>query len=241
MKKFILIFVLLFSFTYTFGQSGKIVINLKTGNSLIGNVVESRSGDYIVVRVHNNELRHVRWDEIDSWYQYYTPKQKDPGQYRGVVDVSYNYNAYGILCDRFMISTTHGYQFNPYIALGVGVGFEINDLGWSNVISVPMFINVHSSFIEDTTVSPFVSVNLGYDLGLTVAFFDDAYFEDGEYYDVFASGDGWYIEPTIGAEFRLGYKSAIFVGFSLVYRHGIDKISHADRMVGVGAKVGVSF
>ena len=44
--------------------------------------------------------------------------------YRGFVDAGYDVGIGDYDFGRFVINTTHGYQFNPYIFLGAGTGLH---------------------------------------------------------------------------------------------------------------------
>lgn len=91
--------------------------------------------------------------------------------YRGFVDLGYSVGIGDYKFNRFEISTSQGYQFNPYIFLGAGVGFhfmpyyeftiwntphEVRD----RVIDIPLFANLHLNFTK-TRVTPFVDAKGG--------------------------------------------------------------------------------
>ena len=58
-----------------------------------------------------------------------------------------------------MVNTSFGYQFNPYIYLGGGVGaaYFLD----SEVVAIPVYLNFRSDFIK-YKISPFVDVKAGY-------------------------------------------------------------------------------
>lgn len=91
--------------------------------------------------------------------------------YRGFVDLGYSVGIGDYKFNRFEISTSQGYQFNPYIFLGAGVGFhfmpyyETPDMSLPNevrdrLIDIPLFVNLHLNFTK-TRVTPFVDAKGG--------------------------------------------------------------------------------
>ena len=107
--------------------------------------------------------------------------------YRGFVDAGYSLGVGDWGLDRSSISTIHGYQFNPYIFLGGGVG--VNYYSDVEFLSVPTFVAFRSDFI-DGGISPFAEVRLGYSTG-----------------DL----NGIYFSPNVGCRFGLSNNFAINV------------------------------
>ena len=63
----------------------------------------------------------------------------------------------------FNVSTIHGYQFNRWLYLGAGVGFEGADMPYNckMATAVPVFADFRCYFTR-TRLKPFVEVQLGY-------------------------------------------------------------------------------
>ncbi len=91
--------------------------------------------------------------------------------YRGFVDAGYDVGIGDYEFGRFVINTTHGYQFNPYIFLGAGTGFHFmseyktKDMDIAldtreSKVDVPVFANVHVNFTK-SKVAPFVDGKAG--------------------------------------------------------------------------------
>lgn len=115
--------------------------------------------------------------------------------YRGMFDLGYSVSVDVAELNRLEFTTSHGYQFNPYLFLGVGGGVSFYyDAAVETTVAFPIFINPRIDF-NTGKVSPFIDLKGGYSFGKYV--------------------EGLYISPSIGARFALGYKSA--VNFSMGY------------------------
>ena len=91
--------------------------------------------------------------------------------YRGFVDAGYDVGIGDYEFGRFVINTTHGYQFNPYIFFGAGTGFHFmseyktKDLDIAldtreSKVDIPVFANAHVNFTK-RKVAPFVDGKAG--------------------------------------------------------------------------------
>lgn len=92
--------------------------------------------------------------------------------YHGFAELGYNKCISQLDPSTIEITTSHGYQFNPYIFLGAGVGFDfIGNCQWGEIggyayekrdskVDIPVFFNVHSNFTR-TKFSPFLDVKVG--------------------------------------------------------------------------------
>lgn len=91
--------------------------------------------------------------------------------YRGFVDAGYSIGVGDYEFGRFEVNTSHGYQFNPYLFLGAGMGFHFMssyetsgmdiplDVRDSQV-DIPVFANIRCNFSKKK-VTPFVDVKGG--------------------------------------------------------------------------------
>lgn len=60
------------------------------------------------------------------------------------------------------ISTSHGYQFNPYFYLGGGISIQpFFEFGEPYTAFLPIFLNLRTNLI-DNKISPFIDVKTGY-------------------------------------------------------------------------------
>lgn len=92
--------------------------------------------------------------------------------YRGFVDVGYDVGIGDYDFGRFVVNTTHGYQFNPYIFFGVGTGFHFMSKyetnGGSDIpldireskVDIPIYANAHVNFTK-RKITPFIDGKVG--------------------------------------------------------------------------------
>jgi len=92
--------------------------------------------------------------------------------YRGFIDIGYDVGNGDYDFGRFVINTTHGYQFNPYIFLGAGAGFHFMSTyetkGSSDIpldireskVDIPIYANAHMNFTKGK-IAPFIDGKAG--------------------------------------------------------------------------------
>ena len=91
--------------------------------------------------------------------------------YRGFIDAGYSIGVGDYEFGRFEVNTSHGYQINPYLFLGVGAGlhfmssYETKDMNIpldvrDSQVDIPVFANIRCNFSKKK-VSPFVDVKGG--------------------------------------------------------------------------------
>lgn len=93
------------------------------------------------------------------------------------------------VCTGFM--TSHGYQFNPYLYVGAGLGFEYSNVSDCHII--PLFLDGRTD-LKFGRFTPFFDVRLGVSL---------------------TEGAGVYFSPTIGYRFNWGRKVGINLGVGM--------------------------
>ncbi len=105
-----------------------------------------------------------------------TPTLLEKG-YRGFVDVAAGGIGYFPTCFQFAISTTHGYQFNHWLYLGVGVELlglqtrikykDAYDEHWNHDLnfSLPIYANARF-YLTQTHIKPFIDARIGYAIPL---------------------------------------------------------------------------
>lgn len=126
--------------------------------------------------------------------------------YRGMVDVGYCYYISQMAPSTIELTTSHGYQFSPYIFLGAGIGFDFTGEGkWEEVsgrpynkreakVDIPIFFNARTNFTK-TCFSPFADVRFG-------AYINN----DGNIYANMALGGRYAITDRIGLSLSVGYE-----------------------------------
>ncbi len=94
--------------------------------------------------------------------------------------------------DRIQMLTTHGYQFNPYLFAGIGIGG--NDYIDFEKWSMPVFADLRGSLpIENSRLAPFVDFKIGYSLSDNIK--------------------GFFFSPMIGTRFGITEKTGVNLGF----------------------------
>lgn len=150
--------------------------------------------------------------------------------YRGFVELGY---AFGVgdtnNNDRLEMTTTHGFQFNPYLFVGGGVGLHYYTD--ADEVLMPLFGEFRAN-LTDGSITPYVGVKLGY----------SALLSDNDY----ATG-GLFFSPSIGVRFLVG--NSKFVNIALGYslqQIDIDFYDHyyyeeTFTMNAINLKIGFEF
>lgn len=119
--------------------------------------------------------------------------------YHGFADVGYCAYISQIDPSTIEVTTSHGYQFNPYLFLGAGVGFDFTgETKWGDVsghpynkrdskVDIPVFFNARANFTK-TRFIPFVDAKVG------------AYVTEG---------NGIYANAAIGCRYSFGNNMGI--------------------------------
>ena len=128
--------------------------------------------------------------------------------YKGFIDFGYSQNVgmdgvaneiSGYDSNKIFWSTSHGYQFNPYLFVGAGFGVECYTQ--SLYFVMPVFANVKVTPLKGN-ITPFVDLKGGYGI--------IGYFE------------GLYLSPTIGCRFGLTRRVGLNVGIGYTMQQSIS-------------------
>lgn len=145
---------------------------------------------------------------------YGTPHQG----YKGMIEVGYAVGFGNNKLNRWKVSTTHGYQFNPYVFLGAGVGYNCYPLGAASHV-LPVFAALSITPLN-RSVTPFIDVKIGYS---------------------FIHAEGIYINPTLGCRVGLG-DSGIGLRLGVGFELQQDKFDqNIESVHGVDFKLGFDF
>lgn len=125
--------------------------------------------------------------------------------YRGFIEWSNDliYESYSNISERSLlytgVSTSHGYQFTPYLFVGAGLSFECCNRYSDGFL--PFFIEGRTD-LKFGRFTPYGDLRFGYNL---------------------ANGGGIYISPTVGYRFSWGRKFCINAGVGFTLRgYGIE-------------------
>lgn len=126
-----------------------------------------------------------------------------PVKYQGEVDLGYSVKVGTFSEGRINLHTIHGVKISDYFSTGLGVGLDYYHA--SSELFVPIFLNMKGYLPVNETLSPFVSLDLGYGVGVTS--------------DV--SGQGGFLwSPAVGLRYnrfkvQVGYTSQRISGFNM--------------------------
>lgn len=246
MKKILFLFVLLFAVLQeSFAQNNLTeVVYLKNGSIIKGTVIElipdktvkikTADGSLFICDMQDVEIitkeSKPKYAERKSSPDGYAPEYVRRG-YKGFVDLGYTFGIGDYSINRLEITTSHGFQFNPYIFLGGGTG--IHYFHESQSAAMPLFADFRVNFKQGPVV-PFAGLKMGY----TVMLSDDI--EDL----------GFYCAPSVGVKFMMNHRMAL--NLSLGYTVQLfdyyynDYYSHyyyyaTENLSGISLKLGLEF
>jgi hypothetical protein len=127
--------------------------------------------------------------------------------YKGVFEGGYTTIVSGFNSGKIELSTSHGYQFNPYLFVGAGFGVECYTQ--SLYFVMPVFANVKVTPLKGN-ITPFVDLKGGYSI--------IGYFE------------GLYLSPTIGCRFGLTRRVGLNVGIGYTLQQTNTKYYEWDPL-----------
>lgn len=134
-------------------------------------------------------------------HQSFAPAEWTPERrgYLGFVETGIAIGIGDYNLNRWEVNTSHGYQFNPYLFVGGGVGvhyyFDASDA------LIPVFADFRANVLPGK-IAPYADFKIGYSLGVS----------DGLY------GAGLFLAPSVGVRFGLGDNTHAIragLGFSL--------------------------
>lgn len=268
MKK--LLFLCLFGLcsTMILAQNANLqdVVYLKNGSIIKGTIIEqvpneslkieTRDGNVFVYKITEiSKITKEANNQTSTQRQWQSRRQNhnQPFQelrfqakskaYMGMVEAGYGFGVGDWAADRFNVNIINGYQFNPYLAIGLGVGFRYYSYEYysggyygtyytkAHDYTVPIFAHIRANFLN-RGVSPFVAVNLGYNVSISGGFFG-----------------GFMFEPTLGAAFRISNRNSMTFGISYTmdrvkYSYGSSYYGYyEDKAMGgaINLKVGFTF
>lgn len=189
MKKIVFIICMVLCNTLlAFAQNNQEIVYLKNGNKVKGIIIEeipntsikvkTSNGSILVYSIHEIEKIISPEDEIFQkkfrFKQYNNNPTYDKTGYKGFIDFGGVIGIGNRGDGAIAVSTTHGYQFNPYFFFGAGIGIEYH-MNWETFF-IPVFADIKTYFLNKN-ISPFLGLKAGYSV-----------------YD----GKGCYINPHIG-------------------------------------------
>ncbi len=129
--------------------------------------------------------------------------------YRGFADAGYSFGLGDYEFGRFEINTSHGYQINPYIYLGAGLGFHFMSEYETPNMSIPL--DVRESSVD---IPLFANARVNFGKWKLTPFID---FKAGTF---LTNGGGAYLNLSFGGRWALNKKNAI----NLLIGYGMEKL-----------------
>lgn len=193
MKKSIFILAMLLWTIAAIAQQYEEVVYLKNGSRIKGMVVETTS-EQVKIERYDGSILIYKSDEVEkivkenkSETRIRSQRQRQPKEwatkgyraagYNGFLDAGYAMRTSDTGLGYVHISTTHGYQFNPYFCAGIGIGAQFitgarysedkdentvlhQDFDGSDVGAV-VFANVRG-YLLDNKYTPYLDFRIGY-------------------------------------------------------------------------------
>ena len=159
------------------------VVKLKNGHKVRGKIVTYAPLDSLVIQEEDGTLQTIYWDRIkqitkEDWQAQqtigsdFTPGIGPQKGYRGFFDLEFYKSIDAISEDHFGFSTTHGYQFKPWLFVGAGAGMKISHnkhckhdfAKKTDFYMFPVFADVRFDLLK-SKFSPYLDCRVGYTLG----------------------------------------------------------------------------
>ena len=213
MKKMFTVFLFLAIGMFAFTQQNyQDVIYLKNGSIIRGIIIEQVPNVSLKIETANRSVFVYKMDEIEkmtkepvlSAGKSLNSSSGRKSGYLGILNIGCGFGLGDVTKGLIVIKldVINGYQFNPYFYLGFGTGLKVfTQDGITNLV-LPLFLDFRGHLL-DKEVSPYFGLGLGYTFLATPRFAALAFM----------------IDPSIGARFKIGRKSAFNIGagyFTLV-------------------------
>ena len=171
MKKALLMLLLFIgSIATSVAQNVQEVVYLKNGSVVRGVVIEQVPGVSLKVQTSDGSIFAYQMSEVVKITKESGSKKKgnslslngnsgNKAGYKGFLDLGYTIGVGDWGIDRLELSTSHGYQFNPYLYLGAGVA--ANYYFDAECFGLPFFAHVRGNILNNK-ISPYVDFRIGY-------------------------------------------------------------------------------
>ncbi len=210
-----------------------VTVKVKGGYELKGSV--EQTDDSVKITTENGDVFVYRANEILSITDAAGNTQKTTKKkarektffqkgYMGYVDLALGAEAYYGDGMYVQITTTHGYRFTPHVFVGAGTGVGI----FSGRAFIPLYAACRVSILKDKRVTPYVNVNVGYNL-------DPSGTEWSPYNQGGSSYSGAMVAPSIGIEIATNRRLAFYIAADC------NLIFCQDNGRFISGKIGVAF
>lgn len=157
------------SITAGVAQNVQEVVYLKNGSIVRGVVIEQVPGVSLKIQTSDGSIFAYQMSDVEKITKeagktnlksnsFNNRSGNDTG-YKGFIDLGYTIGTGDWGVDRIELSTSHGYQFNPYLYVGAGVA--ANYYLDAEVVGLPIFAHVRGNIL-DNSISPYIDFRIGY-------------------------------------------------------------------------------
>ncbi|MEL5892341.1 hypothetical protein AAE250_02410 [Bacteroides sp. GD17] len=143
--------------------------------------------------------------------------------YRGMIEGGRTFHLDETALHATEFSTTHGYQFNPYLFVGAGLGFHFTSSD-AEMTYMPLYLDVKANLMQ-TKVAPFIDVKAGYSV---------------------LDAKGVYLSPSVGVNYNFYKCLSVYLKVGYTYQKVDSPIyANSDKEIsnigGITAKIGFEF
>jgi small nuclear ribonucleoprotein (snRNP)-like protein len=173
--------------------------------------------------------------------------------YKGFFDAGYTMKMGDLSSSRIEVSTSHGYQINPSLFVGIGFGANLysgdglynnyyyrgDTIGGPKDVmakmadslkisaTLPIFVDLRFNFITEGQLIPFAGLKAGYSMGLAkTELNEDDGTEKRRRTETKIASVGFYVAPSIGAKYVVSPSFAL--NLSLGYAMQMFDLSYRD-------------
>jgi hypothetical protein len=246
----LLLFACLAVFQLSAQRGYEDVVYLKNGSVIHGMIIETVPNVSITIKSGENTFVY-KLEEIAKYTREETRAKGYGFKSKGFVanyEIGLTDFPKGSNLPMCAIMLVHGYQFNPYISLGLGVGAEISS---KSIYNVPVYADLRAYFTA-TRFAPFFNIDFGYNAFIqkipasTLQIYQPTSFPPYYYLQTTEIPakttvyHGLMFNPSLGGRFAINKKlgATLSVGYKLVdvVISGNHGLSH-----GVTVRGGVTF
>jgi len=216
MKK-VLFLLLLFigSIATSNAQNVQEVVYLKNGSVVRGVVIEQVPGISLKVQTSDGSIFAYQMSEVEKITKETAKSNYSFNRtqgYKGFIDLGYTIGAGDWGVDRIELTTSHGYQFNPYLYIGAGV--SANYYYDAELFGLPFFAHARANLINNS-ISPYIDFKIGYSI-----------------IDI----EGFYMSPSIGCKIK-----SFNIGVGYVLQKADVYYDWSENIGGISIKLGFEF
>ena len=163
-----MLFLFLGSITVSIAQNVQEVVYLKNGSVVRGIVIEQVPGVSLKIQTSDGSIFVYQMSEVvkitkeakNGSSLHLNKNSGNETGYKGFwIELGYTIGVGDWGIDRLELSTSHGYQFNPYFYLGAGIA--ANYYFDAEVIGMPIFAHLRSNILNNS-ISPYIDFRIGY-------------------------------------------------------------------------------